>query len=97
MVQTTRRRRVLCQEMAAAMEDLDIIVSASAPGEAPRIADVTKWVNMEKPSFTMPFNVTGFPAISVCTGFGEGGLPVSMQLAGKPFTEPTVCSRGACL
>jgi aspartyl-tRNA(Asn)/glutamyl-tRNA(Gln) amidotransferase subunit A len=51
---------------------------------------VTKWVNMEKPSFTMPFNVTGFPAISVCTGFGEGGLPISMQLAGKPFTEPTV-------
>ena len=90
MVQTARRRRMLCQEMAAAMEDLDIIVSAAAQGEAPRIADVTKWVNMEKPSFTMPFNVTGFPAISVCTGFGEGGLPISMQLAGKPFTEPTV-------
>ena len=90
MVQTARRRRVLCQEMAAAMEDLDIIVSAAAPGEAPRIADVTKWGNMEKPSFTMPFNVTGFPAISVCTGFGEGGLPISMQLVGKPFTEPTV-------
>ena len=90
MVQTARRRRVLCQEMAAAMEDLDIVVSAAAQGEAPRIADVTKWANMEKPSFTMPFNVTGFPAISVCTGFGEGGLPISMQLVGKPFTEPTV-------
>ena len=90
MVQTARRRRILCQEMAAAMADLDIIVSAAAPGEAPRIADVTKWTNMEKPSFTMPFNVTGFPAISVCTGFGDGGLPISMQLVGKPFTEPTV-------
>ena len=73
-----------------AMEDLDIIVSASAPGEAPRIDNVPKWANMEKPSFTMPCNVTGFPAISICTGFGEGGLPVSMQLAGKPFTEPTL-------
>ena len=72
------------------MEDLDIIVSASQPGEAPRIADVPKWANMEKPSFTMPCNVTGFPAISICTGFGQGGLPVSMQLAGKPFTEPTL-------
>ena len=81
---------LLCREMAAAMADLDIIVSASQPGEAPRIAEVPKWANMEKPSFTMPFNVTGFPAISVCTGFGEGGLPVSMQLAGKPFTEPTL-------
>jgi aspartyl-tRNA(Asn)/glutamyl-tRNA(Gln) amidotransferase subunit A len=38
----------------------------------------------------MPCNVTGFPAISICTGFGQGGLPVSMQLAGKPFTEPTL-------
>jgi aspartyl-tRNA(Asn)/glutamyl-tRNA(Gln) amidotransferase subunit A len=90
IVQATRRRRVLCQEMASAMADLDIIVSASQPGEAPKIADLPKWVNMEKPSFTMPCNVTGFPAISICTGFGEGGLPVSIQLAGKPFSEPTL-------
>jgi len=90
IIQTVRRRRVLCQEMGTAMDNLDIIVSAAQPAEAPRIADVTKWANMEKPSFTMPFNVTGFPAISVCTGFGEGGLPVSMQLVGKPFSEPIV-------
>jgi aspartyl-tRNA(Asn)/glutamyl-tRNA(Gln) amidotransferase subunit A len=90
IVQATRRRRVLCQEMATAMADLDIIVSASQPGEAPKIADLPKWGNMEKPSFTMPCNVTGFPAISICTGFGEGGLPVSIQLAGKPFGEPTL-------
>jgi aspartyl-tRNA(Asn)/glutamyl-tRNA(Gln) amidotransferase subunit A len=92
IVQVNRRRRVLCQEMAAAMADLDIIVSASQPGEAAKIADIAKakWANMEKPSFTMPFNVTGFPAISICTGFGEGGLPVSIQLAGKPFSEPTL-------
>jgi aspartyl-tRNA(Asn)/glutamyl-tRNA(Gln) amidotransferase subunit A len=90
MVQATRRRRVLCREMAEAMADLDIIVSASAQGEAPRLDNVPKWSGIEKPSFTMPCNVTGFPAISICTGFGEGGLPVSMQLAGKPFTEPTL-------
>jgi len=90
IVQATRRRRMLCREMATAMADLDIIVSASQPGEAPKIAEVPKWANMEKWSFTMPFNVTGFPAISICTGFGEGGLPVSIQLAGKPFSEPTL-------
>src|SRR5260221_14477459 len=90
VVEATRRRRLLCREMAEAMENLDIIVSASQAGEAPRIDSVPKWANMEKPSFTMPFNVTGFPAISICTGFGAGGLPVSMQLAGKPFSEPTL-------
>jgi aspartyl-tRNA(Asn)/glutamyl-tRNA(Gln) amidotransferase subunit A len=90
IVQATRRRRVLCREMADAMADLDVIVMASAPAEAPRIDNVPKWSGIEKPSFTMPCNVTGFPAISICTGFGAGGLPVSMQLAGKPFTEPTL-------
>jgi Asp-tRNA(Asn)/Glu-tRNA(Gln) amidotransferase A subunit family amidase len=90
IVQATRRRRVLCREMAEAMADLDVIVMASAPAEAPRIDNVPKWSGIEKPSFTMPCNVTGFPAISICTGFGEGGLPVSMQLAGKPFAEPTL-------
>lgn len=90
IVQATRRRRLLCREMAEAMADLDVIVMASAPAEAPRIDNVPKWSGIEKPSFTMPCNVTGFPAISICTGFGAGGLPVSMQLAGKPFTEPTL-------
>ncbi len=88
LAQATRRRRVLCREMMAAMADLDIIVSASQQGEAPRIDSVPKWANMEKPSFTMPCNVTGFPAISICTGYGVAGMPVAMQLASKPFTEP---------
>jgi len=34
--------------------------------------------------------VSGYPAISVCSGFGEGGLPVAIQLIGKPFQEAAV-------
>ena len=90
VVQATRRRRGLCREMAAGGAGRDVIIEAAQQGEAPRIDSVPKWANMEKPSFTMPFNVTGFPAISVCTGFGVAGMPVAMQLAGKPFTEPTL-------
>ncbi len=89
-VQVIRRRRVLCQEMKAAMADLDILVSASQPAEAPPIDAVPKWAMLDRPNLTAPFNVTGYPAISVCTGFGEGGLPVSMQLIAKPFEEPTL-------
>lgn len=89
-VQTLRRRRVLCQEMKAAMAGLDILVSAAQPGEAPRIDAVPKWAMLDRPNLTSPFNVTGYPAISVCTGFGDGGLPVSMQLVAKPFEEPTL-------
>jgi aspartyl-tRNA(Asn)/glutamyl-tRNA(Gln) amidotransferase subunit A len=37
-----------------------------------------------------PFNLTGSPAISVPTGFSSAGLPLSMQIVGKPFREATV-------
>jgi aspartyl-tRNA(Asn)/glutamyl-tRNA(Gln) amidotransferase subunit A len=42
------------------------------------------------PNFTIPFNVTGLPAIAVCTGFGPAGLPLGIQIAGKPFAEAMV-------
>ncbi|MDJ0390470.1 amidase [Roseomonas sp. E05] len=89
-VQAIRKRRILCAEMAAAMEDLDILVTAVQPAEAARITEVPRWALFEKPSYTIPFNVTGLPAISVCTGFGPGGLPLGMQMVGKPFAEPTL-------
>jgi aspartyl-tRNA(Asn)/glutamyl-tRNA(Gln) amidotransferase subunit A len=38
----------------------------------------------------MPFNVAGYPAMSVCSGFGAQGLPLAIQLVGKPFREATV-------
>jgi aspartyl-tRNA(Asn)/glutamyl-tRNA(Gln) amidotransferase subunit A len=93
-VQALRRRRVLCLEMRDAMANLDILVTASAPAEAPKINEVPKWGMFEKPNFTMPFNLTGLPALSICTGYGEGGLPVSMQIVGKPFAEATVFRAG---
>jgi aspartyl-tRNA(Asn)/glutamyl-tRNA(Gln) amidotransferase subunit A len=93
-VQAIRRRRVLCEEMRDAMADLDILITASAPAEAPKINEVPKWGMFEKPSFTMPFNLTGLPALSVCSGYGAGGLPVSIQLIGKPFAEATVFRAG---
>ena len=93
-VQAIRRRRVLCEEMRDAMADLDILITASAPAEAPKITEVPKWGMFEKPNFTMPFNLTGLPALSVCSGYGEGGLPVSIQIIGKPFAEATVFRAG---
>ncbi|TDH62753.1 amidase [Dankookia rubra] len=89
-----KKRRELITATLAAAADLDILLTASAQGEAPRIEDVPKWAFLEKPNFTMPFNVTGWPALTLCTGFGEGGLPVAMQLIGKPFAEATVFRAG---
>jgi aspartyl-tRNA(Asn)/glutamyl-tRNA(Gln) amidotransferase subunit A len=80
--------------MRDAMADLDILITASAPAEAPKINEVPKWGMFEKPNFTMPFNLTGLPALSLCSGYGAGGLPVSIQIIGKPFAEATVFRAG---
>jgi aspartyl-tRNA(Asn)/glutamyl-tRNA(Gln) amidotransferase subunit A len=89
-VQAVRRRRELRAELQAAMKGLDAVLTATQPAEAAKIEAVPKWDLFAAPNFTMPFNVSGYPAISVCSGFGDGGLPVAIQLVGKPFDEPTL-------
>ena len=89
-VQAIRRRRELCVATADATKNVDLLITAGAPAEAPRIDSVPKWLNLAKPGFTNPFNITGWPAMSICSGFGEGGLPVSVQIAAKPFQEATL-------
>ena len=89
-VQAQRRRRELAAEMKAAMAEIDILLCACQPGEAARMELAPKWGGLETEGFTLPFNVSGYPAISMRAGFGMGGLPVSVQLAAKPFEEATL-------
>jgi aspartyl-tRNA(Asn)/glutamyl-tRNA(Gln) amidotransferase subunit A len=89
-VQAVRRRRELAAELTAAMTDLDLVVTATAPSEAPPIEAVGKFAIFERPMLTMPFNVTGSPAMSICCGYTPTGLPLAFQLVGKPFEEATV-------
>src|SRR6516165_3692359 len=89
-LQAVRRRRELRGELKAAMADLDVVLTAVFPNEAPKIDVLPKWDVFQQPSFMMPFNVAGYPAMSVCSGFGAGGLPVALQIVGKPFQEATV-------
>jgi aspartyl-tRNA(Asn)/glutamyl-tRNA(Gln) amidotransferase subunit A len=89
-IQALRRRRELVAELDQAMADLDLVMTAAAPSEAPRIEEVGKFAIMERPSLTMPFNVTGSPAMSVCCGYTEAGLPLSFQIVGKRFEDATV-------
>jgi len=93
-VQAVRRRRELRSELQAAMRELDVVITAGAPGEAARMDAIPKWDLFDKPNFTMPFNVTGYPALCVCSGFGPKGLPVSVQIVGKPFQDAMVLRVG---
>jgi len=89
-VQAMRLRRELVAEFATAMADLDLVITAAAASEAPIFDSVGKFAILERPSLTMPFNVTGTPAMSVCCGYTTDGLPLAFQLASKPFDEATV-------
>jgi aspartyl-tRNA(Asn)/glutamyl-tRNA(Gln) amidotransferase subunit A len=89
-LQAQRRRREMCARVAAVMRDCDLLLTASQPAEARPIEQMTKWASFEAPNFTFPFNVTGQPAMTVCAGFGEGGMPVGVQFAGRPFEDATV-------
>ena len=89
-----KKRLDLTARAAAAAAECDILITAAQPGEAPRIDAVPKWGFLEKPNFTIPFNVTGWPGLTLCTGFGEGDLPVAMQLVAKPFQEALLFQAG---
>jgi aspartyl-tRNA(Asn)/glutamyl-tRNA(Gln) amidotransferase subunit A len=44
--------------------------------------------------YTLPWNRTGQPALSVPCGFTPSGLPAGLQVVGRPFDEATVLQVG---
>jgi aspartyl-tRNA(Asn)/glutamyl-tRNA(Gln) amidotransferase subunit A len=88
------RRAELVAAMNELMKDCDVLVSAVQPGEAPALDAVRKWGLFERPSYALPFNLTGQPALSMCCGFGDEGLPLAIQLAARPFDELTLLRVG---
>jgi aspartyl-tRNA(Asn)/glutamyl-tRNA(Gln) amidotransferase subunit A len=89
-VQAQRVRNVLKRECAAVLQRVDVLVSPTMSTPAPAFAGLDAMTTARRPSFTGPYNLTGMPAISVPCGFTPAGLPVGLQIAGKPFDEPTV-------
>ena len=92
-----RARTSLLDDTRAAFGAVQAILSPAAPIAAPRIDEFTiQWPTRREdarsalPRFTRPWNLTGLPTISVPCGFTSGGLPIGLQIAGKPFDEPTV-------
>ncbi|WP_409530391.1 amidase family protein [Shinella sp.] len=80
----------LCDDFASLMGRFDAVITTASASEAPRMDDVTFWDDLEKSSFALPWNLTGYPAIAICMGFGPQGLPLAVQVGGRPFDEPTL-------
>lgn len=89
-VQAQRTRNVLKRQFAEVLRRVDVIASPTMSNPAPRFDEMDAMTTSRVPSFTGPYNLTGMPAISTPCGFTSEGLPIGLQIAGKPFDEPTV-------
>ena len=89
-----RMRRELRSAMAEVVTSVDVLVLPTTATSAPKMDAMNKYGSFEAPSFTMPFNVSGTPALSLCNGFDAQGLPLSLQIVGRPFEDATVLRVG---
>jgi aspartyl-tRNA(Asn)/glutamyl-tRNA(Gln) amidotransferase subunit A len=89
-IQAQRQRRKLAAEMQASFAGYDAMATLCTYGPAPKMSAEEPTHFFQRPNLTAVFNVTGNPAISICTGFDRTGLPLAMQVVGKPFDEATI-------
>ena len=89
-VQAQRVRSLIKREMADALREVDVLVTPTSPKPAAALEGYSGGATLTGPSFTGPFNASGIPAISTPGGFSSDGLPIGLQIAGKPFDEATV-------
>lgn len=97
-VNAMRHRARLIAEMADVMRGVDVLVFPTARGTAsPLGEDLFVVPPKRQPFFNRVFNVTGGPALSICNGFSREGLPLSLQVAGRPFEDGLVLAVGDLL
>lgn len=89
-VNAMRQREILRRKFNACMASVDVAITASSMEPACPIEDGDLCEKLYGRHARAPFNLTGSPAMAVPTGFASTGLPLSMQIIGKPFDEKTV-------
>jgi aspartyl-tRNA(Asn)/glutamyl-tRNA(Gln) amidotransferase subunit A len=90
LIHAQRARRELTDAVSAALSRYDALLMLSALDTAPRFDQPTDALSSASPIQTIPFNVTGHPAMSVPIGLGTSGLPIGVQIAGRAFDEAMV-------
>jgi len=95
-IHALRARRELSDAVNASLSRYDALLTASALTTAPRFDQPVDSMSSAAPMQTIPFNVTGHPAMSVPVGLAKG-LPISVQVVGRPFDEATVFRMGRAI
>jgi aspartyl-tRNA(Asn)/glutamyl-tRNA(Gln) amidotransferase subunit A len=68
-------------------DDIDVALTANSLDPACRIDDPQAVERTYGRQVRAPFNVTGSPALALPTGFSRAGLPLGIQIVGRPFSE----------
>ena len=91
-IKAMKVRSLIARDFERAFEKCDLILTPTAPSTAFPLGDktadpISMYLN---DVFTVPSSLAGLPAISVPAGLAEDGLPLGLQLIGRPFDEATV-------
>jgi aspartyl-tRNA(Asn)/glutamyl-tRNA(Gln) amidotransferase subunit A len=87
-LQAQKLRRMIADDFQAAFRACDVIAGPVAPTVARKLGSqgdpVAEYL---ADIFTLPASLAGLPGMSVPCGFGEGGMPVGLQLIGNYWRE----------
>src|SRR2546423_943121 len=91
-LQAQKLRRMIADDFQACFRRCDLIAGPVAPSVAWKLGDkgddpVASYL---ADIFTLPASLAGLPGMSLPAGFGEGGMPVGLQLIGNYFDEATL-------
>ncbi len=103
-VNAQRRRRMMQQEFRMLFQSIDCLFTPVTPAAAPRIGQTTIEINGEPEDVRLAttrlvrgINVLGLPALALPCGKDDRGMPLSLQIAGRPFEEETILAAGSAL
>ena len=85
-------RRLVKRDFDSVLEEVDLLVGPTTPGSASLLG---QWKDDPLSMYladiyTVSANLTGIPALSIPCGSDANGLPIGMQLQGRPFAESTL-------
>lgn len=84
-------RTLIREDFTRAFENVDVIMTPTAPTTAYRIGEMENPLQMYLQDIsTVPVNLAGLPGISVLCGCSTAGLPIGLQIIGKPLAEETI-------
>jgi aspartyl-tRNA(Asn)/glutamyl-tRNA(Gln) amidotransferase subunit A len=101
-IKALRVRTLIQRAWAELYRDVDVVVAPVQPFPAPVVDQMevawadgtTEAVDLAMVRLTSPANLTGQPTIALPTGLDADGLPLGMQLMGRPFDELTLLDVG---